>query len=85
MIPDYQTLMLPVLKEAADQEISTRDVIERLVDKYELSHEDREGAFTKWKTANFRQQGTLGKELSETSRSSTLHEEGFLCGHRRRT
>ena len=45
--------MLPVLKEAADQEISTRDVIERLVDKYELSHEDREELLPSGKQQTF--------------------------------
>lgn len=42
MIPDYQTLMLPVLQEAADGEVNTRDVIDKLADKYELTQEERE-------------------------------------------
>ena len=41
MIPDYQSLMLPVLQEGAEKEISTRDAIENLASKYELSDEDR--------------------------------------------
>lgn len=32
MIPDYQTLMLPVLKAAIDGEISTKEVISSLAE-----------------------------------------------------
>lgn len=42
MIPDYQSLMLPVLQEAAETEISTREVIERLANRHGLSVEERE-------------------------------------------
>lgn len=42
MIPDFQTLMLPVLQEAADGEVSTRNVIEKLADQFGLSEVERE-------------------------------------------
>ncbi|WP_026987826.1 restriction endonuclease [Fodinicurvata fenggangensis] len=42
MIPDYQSLMLPVLQEAAETEVSTREVIETLAGKHGLSVEERE-------------------------------------------
>ncbi|MBL1459087.1 MAG: restriction endonuclease [Methylophaga sp.] len=42
MVPDYQTLMLPVLKAAATQERKTRDVMAEIADEFELSQEDRE-------------------------------------------
>lgn len=41
MIPDYQTLMLPVLQAAQTKEVHTRDVIESLARKFNLSEEDR--------------------------------------------
>src|SRR6185437_7816700 len=41
MIPDYQTLMLPVLKSANDQPVQTQAVIQRLADEFGLSVEDR--------------------------------------------
>lgn len=53
MIPDYQTLMLPVLKEAATAEISTRDVIENLAQKYELTDEEREQLLPSGKQRTF--------------------------------
>lgn len=41
MVPDYQTLMMPVLKQAANGEVSISDVIPRLADEFSLSDEER--------------------------------------------
>lgn len=41
MIPDYQTLMLPVLRLIADGEIRISEVIDRLADEFSLSETDR--------------------------------------------
>ncbi|HYG89564.1 MAG TPA: restriction endonuclease [Azospirillum sp.] len=40
-IPDFQTLMLPVLRAAADGEVRITDIVERLADEFALSPEDR--------------------------------------------
>lgn len=40
MIPDYQTLMRPVLETTKDGEIHTRDIILRLAEKYKLTDEE---------------------------------------------
>ena len=40
-IPDFQTLMLPVLKLAAEKEWRVADTVERLADDFSLSPEDR--------------------------------------------
>jgi restriction system protein len=40
-IPDYQTLMLPVLQSAAAGELSVRDAIERLARQFKLTDEER--------------------------------------------
>lgn len=40
-IPDYQSLMLPILRVAADGEVRISDVVERLADEFQLSAEDR--------------------------------------------
>jgi restriction system protein len=40
-IPDFQTLMLPVLKLAAEKEWRVADTVERLADEFKLSAEDR--------------------------------------------
>lgn len=53
MIPDYQTLMLPVLQAAVDAEISTREVIDTLADEYELSEQDREQLLPSGKQRTF--------------------------------
>jgi len=42
MIPDYQTLMLPVLKAASDQEVKTKEVVETLAKQFNLTQEERE-------------------------------------------
>ncbi|GJD41970.1 restriction endonuclease [Methylobacterium bullatum] len=40
-IPDFQTLMLPVLREAAAGEVRIGDVVERLTDSFHLNPEER--------------------------------------------
>ena len=42
MIPDYQTLMLPVLKSAKDKPFRTQDVIQGLADEFGLTVGERE-------------------------------------------
>ena len=41
MIPDYQTLMLPVLKTAEKGALHTQDAIEKLAEIYNLTEEER--------------------------------------------
>ncbi len=40
-VPDYQTLMLPVLRATSDGEVAISDVISRLEDQFNLSPEER--------------------------------------------
>ncbi len=40
-IPDFQTLMLPVLRKASEGEVSIQAVIEQLADEYDLSSDER--------------------------------------------
>ena len=42
MIPDYQTLMLPVLAAAAEEALSTQAVVRMLADQFSLTDEERE-------------------------------------------
>jgi len=53
MIPDYQTLMLPVLEVARDREMSTRDAVSALADKFKLSEEERENLLPSGKQRTF--------------------------------
>jgi restriction system protein len=40
-VPDFQTLMLPVLKAAANGEVRLSDLVERLAAEFHLSEEER--------------------------------------------
>lgn len=53
MIPDYQTLMLPVLKAAADAEVSTREVFDKLAYEFRLSEKEREQLLPSGKQRTF--------------------------------
>ena len=41
-VPDYQSLMLPVLRFASDRETRVADVAEQIADELALSPEERE-------------------------------------------
>lgn len=40
-VPDYQSLMLPVLSVSTNKEVRFRDVVDRLADQLKLTPEDR--------------------------------------------
>ncbi len=53
MIPDYQTLMLPVLRACAQGEVVTRDIIDKLADEFKLSSEEKEELLPSGKQPRF--------------------------------
>lgn len=53
MIPDYQTLMLPVLESCKQGEVVTSDVINTLADKFQLTPEEREQLLPSGKQSTF--------------------------------
>ena len=53
MIPDYQTLMLPVLKSCSDGEVTTTEVIKNLADDFKLTEEEREDLLPSGKQTTF--------------------------------
>lgn len=53
MIPDYQTLMLPVLESCANGEVTTSEVIDDLVLKFNLTEEEREDLLPSGKQTTF--------------------------------
>jgi restriction system protein len=53
MIPDFQTLMLPVLRIAAEGEVRISDVVERLADEFALSAEERSQLLPSGKQTTF--------------------------------
>ncbi|MDT4292337.1 restriction endonuclease [Methylomonas sp. MO1] len=52
-IPDFQTLMLPVLRIAATGEVKISDVVENLADEFALSAEDRSHLLPSGKQTTF--------------------------------
>jgi restriction system protein len=53
MIPDYQSLMLPVLKSASNEAVDTHSVIKSLADDFGLSEEEREELLPSGKQRTF--------------------------------
>lgn len=53
MIPDYQTLMLPVLKSCQNGVVVTSDVIEALANEFKLTAEEREQLLPSGKQSTF--------------------------------
>ena len=54
MIPDYQTVMLPLLRLASDeQEHSSRGAIEKLADQFKLSEQERKELLPSGRQATF--------------------------------
>ncbi|MES9927243.1 MAG: restriction endonuclease [Candidatus Thiodiazotropha sp. 6PDIVS] len=53
MIPDYQTLMLPVLESSANGEVVTSDVVDALAIKFSLTEEEKEQLLPSGKQTTF--------------------------------
>src|SRR5215204_2062518 len=52
-IPDFQTLMLPVLREASTGEVRISEVVERLANEFNLSPEQRSHLLTSGRQTTF--------------------------------
>ncbi len=52
-IPDFQTLMLPVLRSSAMGEVKISDVVQSLADKFELTEEERSELLPSGKQTTF--------------------------------
>jgi restriction system protein len=52
-IPDFQTLMLPVLRIAAEREMRISDVVERLAAEFPMSAEERSQLLPSGKQTTF--------------------------------
>lgn len=53
MIPDYQTLMLPVLKACSQGEVNTADVVEALSIEFQLTEDEKEQLLPSGKQTTF--------------------------------
>ena len=81
MIPDYQTLMRPVLECAASGEVRIGDVVEQLANKFGLTAEER-GRLAEWQADAVRQSRQLGEELLKTGWSRGNHRTRSLQHYR---
>lgn len=52
-IPDFQTLMLPVLRQAAIQEVRIGDIVEILADEFKLASDERSALLPSGKQTTF--------------------------------
>lgn len=78
MIPDYQTLMLPVLEAAKDQPVQTQAVVERLADKFGLTTEEREHLLPSGKQRTFDNRVTWAKSYLKQAGLLTYPRRGFF-------
>src|SRR5580698_5359973 len=67
IIPDYQSLMLPVLTASSKGEVRIGAVVEDLANQLGLSPQERSELLPVRKTGNLRKPCTLGQNLSGTS------------------
>ena len=64
-IPDYQSLMRPLLACGQDgQEKNINDCIAKLAKQFELTDEERERLLPSGKTDDLRKQSALGTDIS---------------------
>ena len=83
MIPDYQSVMLPLLKYAGDkEEHHIRDAIERLADEFKLTEEERKELLPSGLQAIFNIQAK--KRENHVSRLEIQKFAGALQGKRAR-
>ena len=78
MIPDYQTLMLPVLKTAKDQPVQTQAVVQRLADEFGLSPEEREQFLPSGKQRTFDNRINWAKSYLKQAGLLTYPRRGFF-------
>ena len=78
MIPDYQTLMLPVLKAAKDQPIQNQPVVQRLTDEFGLSLEEREQLLPSGKQRTFNNRINWAKSYLKQAGLLTYPRRGYF-------
>lgn len=78
MIPDYQTLMLPVLKAAKDQPVQTQAVVANLAAEFGLSDEEREHLLPSGKQRTFDNRINWAKSYLKQAGLLTYPRRGFF-------
>ena len=78
MIPDYQTLMLPVLKAAQDQPVQTQVVVADLAAQFGLTAEEREHLLPSGKQRTFDNRINWAKSYLKQAGLLTYPRRGFF-------
>lgn len=78
MIPDYQTLMLPVLRAAKDQPVQTQAVASQLADEFGLTVEEREHLLPSGKQRTFENRINWAKSYLKQAGLLTYPRRGFF-------
>lgn len=78
MIPDYQALMLPVLKSAIDKPVRTQDVIQGLADEFGLSAGEREQLLPSGKQRTLDNRVNWAKSYLKQAGLLTYPRRGFF-------
>ena len=78
MIPDYQSMMLPVLQACADGEISNHDALIKLGDHFELPPEERYKKYPNGQKSVFLDRMTWAKSYLKHAGLLTYPRRGFF-------
>ena len=85
-IPDYQTIMLPLLKLANDgQEHFLRDAVEMLAEEFGLTEEERKELLPSGQQAVFVNRVGWARTYSKTGRIPRNHQTSLFSYHETRT
>jgi restriction system protein len=74
-VPDFQSLMLPLLESLVPGEMTTRQVIDSLADRYELSAEDREQLLPSGRQRTF--DNRIGWAASHLRKAGVIENNGW--------
>jgi restriction system protein len=81
-IPDFQSIMLPLLQFASDQkEHSLREAIEQLAEDFALTDDERKELLPSGRQPAFRQSCGMGADLSQEGGTCTFASAGILPNH----
>jgi len=78
IIPDYQTLMRPVLESASSGEVRIGDVVERLADKFGLTPEERAALLPSGKQTTFANRVNWAKSYLKQAGLVEITRRGYF-------
>lgn len=80
-IPDFQSMMLPVLRESAESEVRITDVVDGLAAHFLLTGEERAQLLPSGRQTTFSNRVAWAKSFLARQDSSSRREE-YMSGHR---